>query len=78
MSGDVFTFDQFKAELLTARGLLSSRKFWQLPQEQRDRAVGGLGYVYLHLDATEGEVQNAADMVHAFGIEYQMRARYFP
>jgi len=70
-----FTEEYFNEELIRFHGLMGSKSFWKLPEEQRDKAFEALGYVYFHLDEN-ANIDSAVLSLQSANYEYMIRQSY--
>jgi len=70
-----FTEEYFNEELIRFHGLMGSKSFWKLPEEQRDKAFEALGYIYFHLDEN-ADIESIAVSLQSANYEYMIRQSY--
>ena len=66
-----YTLDYLRQEAVRFMNLMGTKTFWALPIEQRQRAIEGLGYVYLH---TEGSTDLSFPVFDVMVREYEKRS----
>jgi len=70
-----FTEEYFNKELIGFHGLMVTKSFWKLPEEQRDEAFEELLYVYFHLDEN-ADIASIAVSLQSANYEYMIRQSY--
>lgn len=70
-----FTVEEFNQQIIGFRGLLSSKDFWNLPDEKHEAACKALIFAYMWLEdkTSPAQVTRCAEVLEATLGEYENR-----